>query len=513
VATDTGYSRGDYLRVCDICGHRFHIKDLRPIGELRYACKDDSPGLTAMQISRWNARARPLKVRPNKWAKGITQTPTYQIPEANILNLITTVAPSQVQDGPSTALAAAWAAIYCADLLNQGLRPAGWLSTARAVLARCLTYLLTQQYGSATGISPAGSATNPRYGGILVSGVYDTTTTIAAGLAFTKAYQATGNPAYVQAADHCATFMRHVQSGDLQVSAWTVFPSGGGPYHIGGLASGVTDATGLLTTNYLLRDVAGLWFLSAFAAIQGSGTVYGDAAATAFFSASTAATLATMMAELGAFAATGARDSTATPVGAFVTGLSTTAPRGTYVAATNGGAGTGAWTVISTIDSDSVALATLGVFMASELNAQVTSVTAWLASFGANSANATPAQPESKTIAGITGTYDPTLCPADNLTTSAPFTEATGALYSWASLGLLAPILSQLTPGLRVPKDALSAPVRTDVIHYNWKQLGPLGLSGLSLQPGTRAADVVLAAKAGMAYRQPPGYYPQVALF
>jgi hypothetical protein len=466
-----------------------------------------------MQISRWNARARPLKIRPNKFAKGLTQTPTYQIPEAAILNFIDTVAPSQNQDGVSTAAAAAWAAIYCADIINQGLRPAGWLTTAKATLARCLTYLLTQQYGSATGISPGGSATNPRYGGILVSGTYDTATTIAAGLAFTKAYQATGSPVYIQAADHCATFMRHVQCGDLQVSAWTVFPSGGGPYHIGGLASGVTDSTGLLTTSYLLQDVAAMWFLNEFATIQGSATVYGDLASTAFFSAPTSATLATMISELGTFAGTGPKDSAATPVGANVTGLSATAPRATYVAATNGGAGTGTWTAISTIASEAIALAALGVFKVSGMNGQLTTIMAWLASFTANPANATPIQPEHVTIAGITGTYNPALCPADNLTTSAPFTEAAGALYSWSSLGILSPILSTLSPGLRVSKDTLSAPVRTDVIHYDWKYMGPLGLSGLSLQPGTRASDVVKAAKAAMVYRQPPGYYPQVGLF
>jgi hypothetical protein len=509
--TDSGYTRGDFIRVCDICGHRYHFSQLRPIGELRYACPDDSPGLTAMQISRWNARARPLKIRPNRWAKGITQTPTYQIPEAATFNFIASVAPATIRDFVPSALAGAWAAIYMADIVNQGLRPAGWIATAKASLRTCLNFVLTQQYGAPTGISPAGASSDPRYGGIKLGVNYSTATTIAAGVAFVMGASALGDWSLLAAADRCATSRRHAQCGDLQVSTWTTYPSGGGPYHIGGLASGVVDSTQLQTTSYLTADIAALWFLSLLVAARSPSTVYGDGAATAFFSASTAAPLSQMISELAAFAATGARDSTA--AGAFVTGLSTTAPRATYVAATNGGSGTATWTPISTIARDSIAMATLGVFEAFGLNAQVTAIMSWLASFTPNHANATPAQADSKTLAGITGTYDPTLCPADNLTTSAPFTEAAGALYSWSSLGLLSPILAQQTPGLRTSKDQLDAPERVNATEYSFRYLGPIGLSGLNLQPGTTADNVLLAAKGGMIWRQPPGYYPQVALF
>lgn len=512
MATDTRYTPRDYLRVCDICGHRYHISQLRPIGELRWACPDDAPGLTAMQISRFNARARPLKIKPNKWAKGLTQTPTYQLPEAATFNFIASVAPSQFQDAPSVALAAAWAAIYMADIVNQGLRPSGWIASAKGVLRKCVNYLLTQQWGSPTGISPAGASSDVRYGGILSGTVYSTTVTVAAGVAFLKASQALGDATLGQAGDRCATFLRHMQCGDLQASQWTVFPAGGGPYHIGGLAAGVTDATGLLVQTCFLADVAGLWFLSLLVAVRSPSTVYGDGAATSYFSAATAAPLSQMIAELTAFAVTGARDITA--AGSFVSGLSTTKPQIAYSPAINGGGGTASWTFSTTVTSDAIALALLGLFQSGGLSATVTAMMAWLASFTPNPANATPAQPDSVTLAGTTGTYNPALCPANALTASAPFTEATGGLYSWSSLGLLSPILAQQVPGLRTSKDQLDQPERVDAVNYSFKYLGPLGLSGLNLQPGaTRVNDVVLAAKGGMVWRQPPGYYPQVALF
>jgi hypothetical protein len=505
VATDSHYRPHDNIRVCDICGHRFHFSDLRPIGELRWACKDDSPGLTAMQISRWNARARPLKVKPFKWAKGITQTPTYQIPEAAVFNSVATTAFVAGSAGPGIA----WAAIYLGQTLQQGLRPAGWLTLAAVQLRNICDILLTGQFGDPTG--PAVTATDPRYGGISNGTICSTQTTIPSGVAFILAYQTLGDAKYGVAADRCATFLRHVQCCDLLVSGYTTYPSGGGPYHIGGFASSVSSSTGVPGTSYLLADIIGLWFLTMLAAVRGQSAVYGDAASSASYSAPTAAPLSTMIAELGAFASVGAKDSSVN--GNFVTGLSTTMPQATYFAAANGVGGAAAWTFTSTISSDSIAQAVLGVFQAFGLNAQVTSIMNWLAAFTPNPANATPVQPDSKTQLGITGTYDPTLCPATSLQASAPFTESTGTTYAWGSLGLLSPVLAAMSPGLRTSKDTLSAPVRTSLTDYKFVYMGVNGISGLSLQPNLGTTSIVNTAKTALVYRQPPGYYPRVALF
>lgn len=510
MATDTGYANRDFIRICDICLHRFHISDLTPIGELRWACKDDAPGYTAMQVSRINARARPLKVRPNRWAKPVYQIPTYQLAEAATFNFIASVAPAQVQDGSSTATGAAWGAIYMADIINQGLRPAGWIATAKTVLKKCLTYLLTLQYGSPTG--PAGTSDNPRYGAVPSSGVsWNTSTTIIAGLAFLKGYQALGDAGYLQAADRVATYLRHVQCGDLQVSAWTVYPSGGGPYHLGGLASGVTDATGLQATTYLTADIFALYFLALLVSARSPSTPYGDGAATSFFSAATQAPLSQMQAELLAFATTGVRDSTAH--GSLITGLSSTTPRTVYNAAVNGAGGLAAWSNAATISMTTLALGMRGVYETSGTTSQVSGIISWLLSFTSNVANQTPAQPDSKTIAGVTGTYDPTLCFASFLATSAPFTEAAGALYDWTSEGIISPILAGMSPGLRRAKDTLAVPQRYSAMQLDERYIGPLGFTGLSLQTATRTPDVLFASRAGMIFRQPPGMYPRVALF
>lgn len=508
--TDTGLAKHDYLRVCDICGHRFHISQMKPIGELRWACPDDAPGLTAMQISRWNARARPLTIKPNKWAKGFVQTPTYQLSEAATFNLIASVAPANVPNGASDQVAAAWAAIYMADLVTQNLRPPAWIATARAVLRTCVTYLLTQQTGSPTG--PVSTVDNPRYGGFLAGGLYLTSTAITAGVAFVKAAAALGDTTLLLAADRVATFLRHQQCGDLQVSQWTVYPSGGAPYHVGGLASGTVDSSGLQVQPYSIANVSALWFLALLGAVRGLGTSYGDASATSFFSAATAAPLSRMISELTAFAVTGARDISA--AGAFVSGLSPTKAQASYSPALHGGGGSASWTFAATISSDSIAQALLGLFVSGDTSPTVTTMLAWLAAFTPNSANAVPVQPESVTIAGIWGTYDPTLCVADNLQATAPFTEAAGAKYSWSSLGLLSPILGQPTqPSLRRSKDTLNQAQRFSATDIGTKYLGPAGLSGLSLQPAGVAPTVTLAAKGGMIWRQPPGHYPQVALF
>jgi hypothetical protein len=506
VATDSGYAKRDFLRVCDICGHRFHFSQLKPIGELKFACPDDAPGLTALQISRFNARARPLVVRPNKHAKPLTHTPIYQLAEAQIFNFIAATAPAETKDGSPTSLGAAWSAIYMADVVNQDKRPAIWEATARQVITTCCTYLLTRQFGSPTGFSPSGAITDVRYGGItddtptgdeFTTAVWSTPKTIAAGLAFIKAYQATGTAAYLAAANRCATYIRHVQSGNLQVTGYTTYPSGGGRYRVGGLAAAVRDNGGIMYDTYYLADVGAAWFLALLGAVVGTSAVYGDAAATAALVSASSGTIAEMIAELTTFATVGPRDSTNN--GNLTPPLSTTAPRVIYTAATQGANGTASWADVTTVPSDDISMALLGLYMANGTTAIVTQMMAWLQAFASNADNRTPTDiPESQVLVGITGTYDSTLCPADTLTAAAPFTEADGALYSWSSLGLLSPIIAATdAAGLRRAKDQLSKKQRFLPDDNYELYLGPIGSSGLSFQPFYRDAFGRLVSAGG----------------
>jgi hypothetical protein len=499
--TDAGLERGDYPRACDICGHRFRFKQLKHIGQLRWACPDDARGLTEIQISKHNAKARPVRIRPHRHVKDATQTPVYQMEEAATFNYIAATAPYQnAAVAVTSARATAWAALYMSMVILDGRRPSEWIARATELLRTYLTYLGSVQYTT--------SEADPRYGAFLESSGYSTDTAIVGGLAYLKAYQALDSTDYLESARRVATYLRRAQSGDKQVTKFTVYPQGGGAYHVGGLASGVVDATQLLTAYYFLGDVLGLWFLDELKDEIGDLT-FGDAVATAYFSANSAA-LSTMISELEAFAETGAKDSAQS--GEEVSGLSATAPRATYLAARNGEADAPGWISSVSVSSDSICAALRGLHEVDSSNATVTTMLAWLHAVGANSANATTTQRDSLVFLGYTGVYDPAICPATILTAAAPFTEVTGAVYAWGSLGLLAPILTAADSGaFRVSKDAFALARRVSMSAPDAKYIGPLGQAGLSYQVYGIQGDVVRAAKAALVYREAPGHYPQVA--
>lgn len=515
MATDSGYEKGNYLRVCDICGHRYHFKELTPIGELRFACPDDAPGLTAVQISRFNARARPLVVRPNKWAKDYTQTGIYQLAEAQIFNFIAKVAPARYIDDVSDPFAAAWAAVYMADVIVQNKRPMTWMRTARTALDRCLSYLLANQYGAPNG--PAATSDNPRYGGWFTtsSGGFVTQTAIIAGVAFVKAYQATGTQDYLSAADRVAVFLRHMQCGDIQAVEHTTFPSAGGAYHVGGFAITLSNSTGQQNLLYSLGDVSGLWFLQLLGQVRGTSSAYGDAAATAFFTAPTRATIATMISELIAFAEVGAPDLHSNSV--VRTGLDPAQPQTVYTAASNLNFALGFWGATTFLTTNVHALALLGLYFVNGNDATVQAMMAMFAACTSNPSNQTPASlPEPDRLAGITGTFDPAIAPATSLLVSpapGPYKDAAGSVYDWASEGLFSPILSATSSGaFRTSKDAISTARRFSYYDVSNLFIGPIGESGFSFQPRddslSSAGDVVRAAQTGMIYRYDPGRYP-----
>jgi hypothetical protein len=292
----------------------------------------------------------------------------------------------------------------------------------------------------------------------------------------------------------------------LQATKYTVYPLGGGAYHVGGLSSAVTDSTGLMSFNYNLADINALQFLTELADVVGNSATYGDAAATSFFSAATLAPLSTMRAELAMFAESGAKSSA--DGGALASGLSTTAPHTFYQAYLSDGTGTGTWDGLSTIASANIASAIRGLFRSSGATATVSAMIDWLADFTPNPANATPAtNTPQQTLNGITGTYDPDIAPATTLQATAPFMESTGALYNLASLGFLATALASISPStLRNGISVLSPGEPFSVSSLDLRYLGPLGRAGLSLQPRSSATtispNVTLAANFGNVYRQ-----------
>lgn len=446
------------------------------------------------------ARQRPFRILPVPNAKPLTVDSPYdwQAEEAQVFDFVVSVAPSDVAGGASSVAAAAAAASYMADIIVEGIRPAVWLSTALTVLDRCLTYLISVHYGGGIAATPD----NIRYGGFLAGGTFATTSAIAAGRAFIKGFNATGNWLYLAGAKRCATFIRHSQCRDLQ-SPYTSYPSAGGAYHVGGCSATVSNATGLLSSRYNLIDVYAAEFLVELGDVIGMDATFGDAASTSYFTAATSATLETMIAELVAFGVTGAKD--ANHSGDYVSGLSTTQARSAYTAASSdGSSGAGVWSTDTTISSDIIASALAGIFALNGVDDTVTAMLAWLAAFTSNSANRTPStNTEAQTLAGITGTYDPAVCIASGLQASAPFTESTGATYSLSTLGIMAPYASESNAtAFRASRAAVSVGERFSTFDLSFRYLGLTGLAGLSLQPLTPYVTFVSsAATFGAVYR------------
>lgn len=519
--TTTQYVPRDFRRVCDQCGNLYNRSALHRRGPWIFCDNCEPP--EARIIEEENAQIaamRPFRILPvpNPKPLLIDNLYGYIAEEGVVFDFIMATAPSRNALAlGKDQLSAAWATIYLADIVIQNtpqtlalgltstsIRPASWVSAAKTKIASLMTYLLSQQTGSPTG--PATTTTNPRYGGFLVVGAYTSTLAIAAGLAFIKAYQALGTPEYLNAANRCATFLRRLQCGDIQATQWTVYPNGGSPYHVGGVASSVSDSTGFQNNTFNLQDVYAVVFFKALAAVVGLSATYGDAASTAFFTAATQATLATMIAELVTFAEVGPKDSG--HANALTPGLSATAPKSVYSAYLSTGSGLGTWGSPTTVTGQTIAMATAGCYAASGADATVRAMLAWLAAVAANPANATPTtNTPQQTLNAITGTFNPATCLATSYTATAPFTEATGALYDLGSLGILAPVLSGASvAALRAARTAVSEPVPWSTFYLDLKYLGTLGRAGLSLQPHSTAnqpglPDVLFASQFGAVYR------------
>lgn len=509
--TTHAYSPRDYRRVCDQCGLLFNRSRLHRKGPWIFCDICDAPGdRIREEEDAAIARQRPFRILPVPNAKPLTvDSPyTWEAEEAQVFDLIALTAPSRFIGGAPDVLSAGAAAAYMADIIIEGARPVVWLSTARTVLDRCLKYLLSVQYGSATGV--VSTLPNPRYGGFLEGSSFLSSRVIQAGIGFIRGYTATGTIEYLNGAKRCATFIRHAQCADLQ-NPYSTYPSAGTRYHVGGVATSLSNSTGLLSSQYLLSDVSAAKFIAYLGDAIGMDTTFGDSASTAFYSAATATTLTTMGDELVAFAETGAKSLSHS--GDYVSGLSTTHAYDAYDAGrSDGSGGIADWTNVTTVSVASTTGALAGIFALNGVTDKVTEMLAWLDAFTPNPVNATPStNTEQQTLNGITGTYDPTLCPAVILQATAPFTEAAytvtgGSLYSLNRLGELAPILAETSPArLRNSRATLSPGQRFSTFDLSLRYLGPLGRAGLSLQPRSTATsvtpDVSLAAGFGNVYR------------
>lgn len=364
-----------------------------------------------------------------------------------------------------------WGVRYLADMVIENKRSLGWIARAKSVITTGLNSLLTLQYGYVGGPDPSVTSEKVRYGGFADGTTLYTSIAIIAGSAFVKGYTVLGTVAYLDAADRCAHFVRHMQCQDLDNNG-QASQYGGGNYHIGGLAEGVSTPGGGITwvSRYNVFDIAAVWFLDLLRDIRGGSTQYGGVAGTDF-TASTAATLDVMIAELVAFAVTGAKDSLFG--GQYKSGLSVDYPRATYVASDASAASLSSWVLApasagspaGVIRAQEIALALFALDAAGEASTLVSAVFDWLMTFTANPTNAAPAEDAELLIGTLVGTYDPTIALATELDvldddgTTVLARDHAGAGYDWLAAGLLAPIASVRQPvGFAAAKRKLGEP-------------------------------------------------------
>jgi hypothetical protein len=539
MAWASGYRKKDPKRVCDICGVQMFFSELKYIGQNRWACSDDAPGLTEYQIARHNARVKPLLVRQVKHPRSLAQTPTYLTQEAQLFALVrdqwafrNSVNGYGAGAASGTTQLAAQCGLYFGELLVEGERPTSWLTQAATQLRAIADFIISKQYGSPTGPNPA-QATNTRlYGGVLESTTLQCTAYVNAisGLVLLRAYRLLGDSKYLVAANLVATFLRQ----GLQQRQPGVGQNQPTSVYLGGFCTSITTGDAP-DTNFPLLGASAMWFLSELRAIVGGSTTYGVATAGGDFDGSAAGTLDAMLSEARAFYAGSKIPGFANPTGtAFgaMSMLSSATPRGNYF---DNGSGSYSALLSSTglyfVTSFDFSVALRGLYEYEGYSATVAGIYEWLMAFTSNPDAEPPAGSASFTVAnGVKGIYNPGIALSFNLAyadgSGNPISRnlaGTTTSYDTTTVGILAPVRIASGRDLSDAKASLSAPgrIRASRTDTNDQFAYPLlrGQCGLSFQmvPSiTGSAGQVWgvtsnAAFCGLVYRYAPRANPGVS--
>lgn len=473
---------GDYPRACDICGHEEWFSKMRYIGQNRWACRDDARGLTAEQISRHNARVKPLTVRSHRHPREMTQVPTYQHAEALVFNRThaTGIALSNSYvdvtsgDGATLPLSGTGADAagirpagemgrYLGRLVGEGRRSTGWIARAKVNLrSRADTIILLQNgFGTNSSLTVATWT----YGAFVHTGsIVLAEDAATCGLALLEAYSALGDSKYLLSAKACAHFLRNLQAGNLLATFFSSSDAAGlARLYVGGWASEANTGTNAMDHRYYVSSTMCLEFLARLLAVGGDG-LYGCTGTSAgVFTTAPSQLLSQSIADARAFyVTTGALDAT---TGTTYTGLSVAKPReffNAYPAVKYGGAvtGTGSWEFQDGLAGSKLtgwrfAQAIASLYACDGLSQNVQGLYDYVRGFSSNATYETPAGTSTKTLfEGQTGTYDPNLALATLLDTAGA--KNGSSLYDWSTAGLLAPIQSVQDPAkLRAVKDLL----------------------------------------------------------
>lgn len=545
-----GYIPGDdWARCCDVCARLRPGKSFRTVAGVWICDRHPSyvPRGVLEKVPYINLGA-PVSIAG---AKPWSPIDTYEVSEAQILNLIVQNAPADSLDvttgagvpGVPSVQAAAWGCLYLYDIIVENKRPTRWIALCKQVLATLADWLYDNQWGGPLNFTY--NDTDVQWGAYNRSPPgqdFYSEDSGAAGLALLRAYLVLGLSKYLDAARACAWFLRSAQCGDkLIFSPSSSDAAGASPMHYGAWTHRIVLYTPVnplhvFDHRYQPSDLLGLEFLQAFQAVVGD-EIIGSASTTFAFSSSRAAPVSVAIAEALAFWTQGAFS---VDDNAVVNGLSSVTPREYFHAypTLSGPPGfttaRGSWEfqngplfVGTRITSLGWAI---GLRALRALGVDVTGIFDWLMGFTANPAfepattthlygSVAWTTPDDRGMYGsAAGTYNPKMALATLLQvrlSGAAVAMNGSSFYDLATAGLLASLYStrqqstfaSLKDALVIPRPRWREGYDPRDGHYLY--LGPLGLSGLSLQPYSnsslaRLQSIPLAAMTGGIYRQPP---------
>lgn len=490
---------GQFSRVCDVCGCKKPSSQVRRVGRT-WVCTEH-PNYIPRELAEPNARALLVKYDLRaKDARPMVVRETLEAVEADVFRFILDRAPIDLHDwtngaglgGTESVSAAAWSAIYLADLIIEDKRPKSWMRDARLKLRELADWLVAHMAGSASSDLMWGAL--PSADGFLVEDA------AAAGLALLRASQVFTDSSLLTPATACAWFVRTCQCPDKLADQPV-------PTQDGAFCHGATlDA---LDMRYFPGDLIALEFLAALQQSQGDITI-GSPATTPTFSASRACKISEAMDAAVAYWSQAPGFSTATPAEYFDASGRTWeyGPAPGQITSRNWAMGIRAIAAVSGV-------------------AAAASRFDWLTSFTSNPALESPGVTPGRMSMGETtevvwksarGTYDAKGAPAVSLDV---FDHVNASpIYDLAALGHLSAMWSA-----RLPADfentrttmGRQQPRFRDGSSRDGETLKPflLGRCGMSLQPFTdasaiqRIGSVARAAQAGRVFRFPPQLFQE----
>ncbi len=433
------YRKHDIRRQCDCCGAIWFMSQLRYVGQNRWFCPDDAPGLTAEQISRHNANVRPLIIKQAKHPRPQTQNSTYLLSEAACFRAVMDFAgiAEYVDQNGGVVLAAQYVAtmanagLYLSDLIRDGERTK-WLYQAKTKMAVLAEQILALQYGSASGPSPSEATSSMLYGAIFdTTGISYSLDVELAGKLFLRMYADVGDQKWLAAADRCAMWLRSMQRLDAGATFFSL-----GRLRIGGFGYGLQLSPRRLSGVYAQADM-GLSFLADLKTVRGGSYTYGLATAAGDFLLATLGTIDEMIADAAAFYFDGAFQ---------VTPLISTTPKAFYSAVMADGSGSGTFQNFPNSDGSQYVIAwemitgIRSLFDLEGYTSRVAALVTYLLSFTGGDATFAPAQ------------Y---LLVKDALGNDVSVDD--GTIYDLMAAGLLAPALAARGVSLRALKDTIES--------------------------------------------------------